>query len=132
MNADIMTEALRATARVACCAALIGCHPSIQEDANSQYAAYDTDHYDEIEPTGDPTLGECREHVTEVFADGAEPTDTTEACCQAIAEHYDEQDLVGIEEWEERWACCELLGWGGTMACSPWGPPVPPAMPSMA
>ena len=52
------------------------------------------------------------------------PTATPEvrACCEKIT-----------SESEQRWECCNLLGGGdslgsGLLACTPWGPPVPPAM----
>jgi hypothetical protein len=39
------------------------------------------------------------------------------------------EDLAKLEiDWEITMRCCELEGRMGT-ACTPWGPPVPPAMP---
>lgn len=131
MRADIFNEALMATARVACCAALVGCVGKTQPvDTSLADSGANTD---SPADTAVDTLDECAEHVTNVFA-ASEPTttDTTEACCQMIAEDYDSRDLEGMETWTERDDCCELLEWQGSMACTPWGPPCPPAMTAQA
>ncbi|MFT7522076.1 MAG: hypothetical protein ACI9MC_004228 [Kiritimatiellia bacterium] len=130
MSPDIMAQALRATARIAGCAALVACAPSITDSlppVDDQYADVDTSSDSEVSE-----LEACRDEVTETFSDDRNITDQTEDCCQVIAEHYDSQDLVGLEEWGERLECCELLNWSGSMACTPWGPPVPPSMPSQS
>lgn len=59
------------------------------------------------------------------------------ACCQTIAEKVDRQIQGGWDEdagaytWP-RTQCCSLLGWQGSLACTPWGPPTPPAMRAVA
>lgn len=52
-------------------------------------------------------------------------------CCQAIVAHVDQdtQDFVKVP-YQEMGACCTLLGRPVGTACTPWGPPVPPAMPA--
>lgn len=54
------------------------------------------------------------------------------ACCteqiQASA-----KDELGLNRGKYHWACCTATNWGQGlgdigMACTPWGPPVPPAM----
>ena len=63
-------------------------------------------------------------------------TQTQDGYLKKIAKAYDEAMKKGPEaekafgtimEWEVRHECCSLLGWGGTMACTPWGPPAPAA-----
>ena len=52
------------------------------------------------------------------------------ACCQVVAEKVDRSwgnPDAGLGSWP-RTQCCSLLGWQGSMACTPWGPPTPPAM----
>jgi hypothetical protein len=52
-------------------------------------------------------------------------------CCQAIVAHVDQnyQDAVKVP-YQEMGACCTLLKYPLGLACTPWGPPVPPAMPA--
>lgn len=126
MRSAIFNEALMATARVACCAALVGCiGPDEAEDSSVADSNEPVD--SRVEDSSDP-LAECQEHVADLFASGDVPTTETEECCQMIAEDYDLAELEGLENWAERDDCCELLEWGGSMACTPWGPPCPPKM----
>ena len=137
MTADLMQEALRATARVACCAALIGCGPAKAPPAQTPATQATTTPAEaptdatESTTSAEPTLETCREHVAQTLGQDKRGTDETKACCVTIAEHYNKQHLEGMQQWTERMACCELLDWSrGGLACTPWGPPVPPAMPS--
>ncbi|MCP4918343.1 MAG: hypothetical protein GY913_15645 [Proteobacteria bacterium] len=119
-----------ATARVACCAALVGCVPTKTPPDTAADSGAATD---SPADTAIDSLEECTEHVTEVFAEASPaPSDATEECCQTITEDYDTRDLEGMETWTERDDCCELLEWQGSMACTPWGPPCPPAMAAVA
>lgn len=58
----------------------------------------------------------------QVFADRAarESADTKKCCNEELAANGAGSKL--------RWECCSALG-GTGMACTPWGPPCPPAMP---
>jgi hypothetical protein len=52
-------------------------------------------------------------------------------CCKALAAWNDGQIKAGHGDQEsmpERDACCKAMKWGGGITCTPWGPPVPPAM----
>ena len=55
--------------------------------------------------------------------------ESEKACCVTLEAFYSaNMDQMG--EWETRGDCCPMLGWGqeGTgLACTPWGPPTPPA-----
>jgi hypothetical protein len=52
-------------------------------------------------------------------------------CCQAIVAHVDQNysDYSKVP-YQELGACCTLLNNPVGPACTPWGPPVPPAMPA--
>lgn len=107
--------ALAATARIACCASLMimGCDTPKSKTLS---------------------LEECQSEISKAFAGRTDKT--TEECCQMTAEYYD--DLIWDSgtsnaeldpNWEYRDECCRLLDWTGSMTCTPWGPPTPPAMP---
>jgi hypothetical protein len=107
--------ALAATARIACCASLmvVGCNTPKSKSL---------------------TLEECQTEITKAFA--GKTNKTTEECCQMTAEYYDDyiwDSGTSNSELDPNWAyrdeCCELLDWTGSMTCTPWGPPTPPAMP---
>lgn len=57
-------------------------------------------------------------------------TADVKSCCLEALEPGD----GGTTDWSHRWECCNLLGngtstgEGAPMACTPWGPPVPPSM----
>jgi hypothetical protein len=60
----------------------------------------------------------------------------TKACCKLLQSHYDGELAdggIGAWEWDGnpdlRSRCCATLGWSSGGTCTPWGPPVPPAMP---
>jgi hypothetical protein len=113
MKKTTMEKALLATARVACCAAIvgIGCNEKIDPS-----------------DTGETTLEDCQQLVernidwTSILI-----TQETKDCCQRIAESYDE-NLEDLNDWEQRDECCEHLNWEDSMACTPWGPPTPPTI----
>lgn len=124
MRSAIFNEALMATARVACCAALVGCTGADYVVDSSAPAAEDTATTDcELSE-----LEECEQHLESAVIVPGLATQKTEDCCQLVAEAIDEADLDGLGEWEQRGECCEVLGWSGSMACTPWGPPCPPKM----
>ena len=139
MNADVFQAALAATARVACCAALVSCHKSPQT------------------PTDLPPMMEHAEQAQEKPAAIAEPrqkdsySQEFEACSPKIeafvSAQQQDQDYVASEEvlaccelqgkeidtnmefmWKYRNECCMALEWQGPFACTPWGPPTPPHM----
>jgi hypothetical protein len=53
----------------------------------------------------------------------------TRGCCDVLAKAADKSGDWGFPE---RAQCCPALGWTGSATCTPWGPPVPPAMRSVA
>jgi hypothetical protein len=85
----------------------------------------------------------CRGELQTIWPDGgsfqwgadAGISDEARACCRLLQSYYDQQATDGgMNAWgwgsdsKLRNPCCEALDWqtGGT--CTPWGPPVPPAM----
>jgi hypothetical protein len=80
----------------------------------------------------------CIAHEASVFAadaGGADPT--TMPCCKAIVDRIDgdtgdasAQLVMDYQQAEPALnGCCRLLGTPIGPACTPWGPPPPPAMP---
>ena len=77
----------------------------------------------------------CRDFLSKRLPDGGGPfsdehraNPEVQACCTAIV-----QDPGAIVETRDRsvfWPCCWIREISGALACNPWGPPVPPAMPS--
>jgi hypothetical protein len=139
MSPEIFRKALLATARVACCSALLSCTPRTEEKKPEGAAPQPTVAAPLTPPPesrpasasvpasvpADP-LEACRTHVHAVFvlkSEAASPR-TTE-CCTKVA---DSIGVGGTGTWRERSQCCELLGWSGPAACMPWGPPRPPRM----
>jgi hypothetical protein len=50
----------------------------------------------------------------------------TRGCCTVLAKNADESK--NMFNWPERGQCCAAIGWNAAGTCTPWGPPVPPAM----
>jgi hypothetical protein len=67
-----------------------------------------------------PTLGD---------AAAADPTIV--ACCNAIIQHVNQKPADYTRAQIEISQCCPLLANPFGAACTPWGPPVPPAMPAL-
>lgn len=53
-------------------------------------------------------------------------TDASTECCQTLDAFYS-SNMERFSEWPTRGECCDLLDWQGGLACTPWGPPPPPA-----
>ena len=144
MSPDIFQKALLATARVACCAALLSCTarteapPKTSDTASPPATEAKTPELTlkPLEtapvsapvsaPSTEPSLASCQAHVQGVFVAKTTPqSDLTKECCQQVARSI---PFDQTSSWAERDECCSLLGWNGSMACTPWGPPTPPAM----
>jgi hypothetical protein len=87
----------------------------------------------------DPTMFDCcLPFLAQYAPDGGGAFTTSAAgdpyvlsCCAAIVNDVDHntQDYAKVP-WQELNACCVLLQYPVGPACTPWGPPVPPAMPA--
>lgn len=155
MDRAIFQQALHATARVACAAALVGCvrnppNASVDsatetesgtEDTSVDTGSTDTGTVDTgtvdtgttdtgtvdtgVTDTGDPAMQECLDDLASQV--GTDPADADiRDCCETVAVDWDFNSASG----EVRMMCCELLDWDANNfpGCTPWGPPRPPSM----
>ncbi len=149
MNAETRRRALIATAKVACAASVLaGCggQRSGSDGANDRVP---------VAPVGDSTaaarvkvlpatavttqpsaqapaaaelnLEACESKVHEGAVAKAATDQDMLACCQLIAESRDRNDNGVWQAEPDRGYCCDALDWRGSIACTPWGPPVPPS-----
>lgn len=125
MTPEIFRKALAATARVACCSVVLGCAhraPEAARPAESRAPAPGSSVGQAPRPAGD----DCQAHTRAVFTEKTLPVSArTKECCRHIAAGV---DLRQLGDWQERDSCCKLLDWQGPIACTPWGPPCPPAL----
>ena len=142
MNRVIFQQALHATARVACAAALVGCVRNVprtvetgadpvQDTGTSDTGSSDTGSSDTgssdtgSSDTGSSDVQECLDDLaTQV---NTEPQDgEIRDCCETVAMDW---GFNGADS-QVRTMCCELLDWDGQNfpGCTPWGPPRPPSM----
>ncbi|HEY4182228.1 MAG TPA: hypothetical protein VGM90_35535 [Kofleriaceae bacterium] len=142
MKLETRRAALRMAAKVALVATTASCsgapprvEPSVQPTA-TEAAAKDTPetctaYLDTLAmtdlgqplPESDPLHG--RNNVYGAFVDvAARSAPRTQDCCSGELDSDRGQS-------KHRWACCSALpAERQTIACSPWGPPVPPEMPA--
>lgn len=138
MNPKIFNEALRATARVACCASLVGlvaCQTKAEDSATdasvSEPEAQVAEPEDQIVVPEDPNFEECMTAIDAGFADESFDTSTLLDCCMLTTEEvgyeelYNNPDYASLQE-----NCCDEIMQQGefSSACTPWGPPTPPCM----
>lgn len=134
MRRDTHRRALAATARVACAAALIACNPKTAPEGGAEpTAAVDVPDV-AVEPETIDVSAEERS-PDQPFAWADFPDDVqacrnqvTVECCTKVGEHLDSIGTQGEAIWDNRGDCCNKLEWRGPLACTPWGPPTPPAM----
>jgi hypothetical protein len=138
--------ALRMTARVAFGVALAGCSASVAQgtEPNVSPPMPSDDRDSAADVTPDAPIDEGAEagtsdDVTRCLAivnaafpgdrgtEGDTASDEVRACCERVAAwaSMPEGDWNG-ERWP-RTSCCSLLQWRGSVACTPWGPPMPPS-----
>ena len=158
MKHEVFRAALEATARVACCATLIGsvgCQPKQQVDTkpvDKQSVETKTEVKIESEAEKTPERTEdpraamieaakqnadsdflaCQEKVAEQLKKTAQ-SDPNQVWPEEVVKCCDlqAQAVDGNPELGilfEREACCFALNWQGSRACTPWGPPMPPKM----
>lgn len=150
MNRETALEALRATARVACAATLLSCKPTVEPEvavapdvavnpgaelgwnltpADSPFSAENPLAWEEtlaqgaqVGTTG-KTYAVCWTEVAESLNQDGTIEDADAACCDQLTDGMFLGDPV-------QQACCSQIGWDpqGSPACTPWGPPRPPAM----
>ena len=176
MLSDIQRAALRAAAKLAFSATIIGCgggtavEPANEPSTDEKTPVATTESTDDAlrvrHPRRDagvkldtgvegdtghaPTCGYypsqaclCKQVVADAFPDGGTPPPRwspdpapnmppeVTSCCTLLAHEADvraqSHDPNGWD-WAERDTCCGVIGWNAAATCTPWGPPVPPAM----
>lgn len=158
MHKDVHASALRAAAKVAFSMAFLGgCSSPARSPDGAPGEGYDSVTSDVTDKAPAPPTASasaapapvppchdagapkrsCKEVVASAFPDagwvspgeGKPVGADVKACCEELLSSGD------LLDFPERWACCDAVGafqGGGdpkiAMACTPWGPPVPPAM----
>lgn len=151
MRSSTRLAALRAAARLALPFTLAGCGAAVSSerprvDASTPDAAAPDvgevtadvapdappSRCDEADPGREAAAeAACCEAVVDAAlrADAGVTSPRAMACCAALANWYDrpERRASGWITSEARNVCCTALNWQGSLTCTPWGPPVPPA-----
>ncbi|MEO0603672.1 MAG: ferritin-like domain-containing protein [Myxococcota bacterium] len=120
MSPAARRRALRAAAAVA---ALGSCAPRSAPPPEAPAAI------EEAKPGPTLDVDACLAATTQ--AEQEDRIDGVLDCCRALDDHFSAEmrrdissDVLG--QWPARNACCEAIGWGPGLACTPWGPPTPP------
>jgi hypothetical protein len=148
MTPDIHRAALRAAAKLALPAFLFACGSATPStDTNDESATTSSE--------ADLSAASCSKKV-DTYCNSMHPYETKEQCCKdEVADaHFpakphmgpgpdtrvdaltrgcctvlaDAATKAGTFSWPERGECCAAIGWDAAGTCTPWGPPVPPAM----
>ena len=157
MQRESFTKALRATAKIACAASLlnVSCKNKTPAEVATPDLSQTIEMENEDMSSGTPVelpdsianepatpssaeYEACQPIIEEGFAKEEFPrseniSEEVKDCCALTAEYYDalssETGNFNVTmDWEHRDQCCSALDWrGGTMACTPWGPPTPPS-----
>ena len=138
MNPNTFQEALKATARIACCAGLVSivaCGteiPKDNDDSTTNVGDTATPSEDDAIDVPDPAnFEDCMVAIDAGFADEDFETSTLLECCILTTETVGYVNLHDNPEYEElnENCCAEIAEQGGwSSACTPWGPPTPPCM----
>ena len=138
-------NALRAAARVAFGVAVLGgCSAAVTEEetvaSESEINKAPCPSKADAAPPPDAKPS-CDTVLASAFGDAGDDFGATQDPPKAVSEDvktccHEKLTDQSAESWtfEHRWACCNAFGsWNSpdraiAMACTPWGPPVPPAM----
>jgi hypothetical protein len=140
MRHDVHLAALRAAAKIALSATVVGCGASAPAGGTSGSTSSAVVGSDGQQAE---SFDCCEQKLQDAVASDDGGTaglqtlgDELNACCQVMANHYDDEynsDAGNPQAWS--WgddsnlkrACCSDIHWASA-TCTPWGPPVPPAM----
>ena len=136
MNTKSFNEALRATARVACCAGLVGL---VACESKSTESSIDVDkdtaqvvpEEQQITVPEEPTFDACMEAIDAGFAAADFDTSVLLECCLLATEQVGYENLHNDPQYADlQENCCEEIATQNefSVACTPWGPPIPPSM----
>lgn len=153
MRNDVHFAALRAAAKVAFSVAFVGGCSAATTLADDETGETTESAYNAKKPsktvkppcptkTKDAGKPSCDAILASAFGDaGAWPTgdepvspEVKSCCAEAITKSLAQDPISGRADYH--WQCCGATNWGADidvdggigMACTPWGPPVPPAM----
>ena len=143
MKRESFQQALMATAKITCCASIFGLSCAPKDKPVLANATPSSDAIEDPIPKSkiNPKQEECFELIETSFAQQkgfADPETLSQEvkdCCELTAEYYDaltiqedgSQNWTIISEWQHREQCCSAISWqSNTIACTPWGPPIPP------
>ena len=149
MTNETFLSALKATAKIACCASIftsVSCQtqqkkipqppgideptPEATETKNSPPPVRLPPRMEQISPQSEAFL-QCNETITSYFAkqDPKSISPANEEIPKDVVECCDLQANIVPDmraEWSNRNECCNIFNWMGPAACTPWGPPTPP------
>ncbi len=132
MRSETHRRALIAAARIAAGAAILGaCSGPAEVPPETTVVSEPTEA--PANPVPAPTPEEvlaCTEMVDKADFKAEPLAAELLACCSTLAEDADNRAVAGTlsQQFPHRNECCSALNWGGSMACTPWGPPNPPTM----
>lgn len=141
MKDDVYLEALRATARVAFAVGLLqGCTRTVADPPAPVEPAPSTDATPvvaepvDVHAKAEPSVPMSCEALVDVAfpvpseypGEKRDVNEEVRTCCTQL--------VLGHTDAEHRWDCCANAAEGALQqevqrACTPWGPPMPPAMP---
>ena len=143
MRHDVHAAALGAASRVAFSILLAGCAgATTTTEAPLDSSSTQSDEAELRrkkachEPDAAPAKPACDQVLASAFPDpnawaggGEDAGADVKTCCVELLQS--EKD-PGIDRPPYHWSCCRATQWGAEadagIACTPWGPPVPPAM----
>ena len=135
MTPKSFNAALKATARIACCAGLVGlvaCETKVEDSASDPDTALaDSVPENQIVVPEEPTFDACMEAIDAGYADPDFDTSELLDCCLLTTETVGFEALYNDPEYADlNENCCqEIVNQGEfSAACTPWGPPTPPSM----
>ena len=138
MREEIFINALAATARIACCAGLVGviaCGEKATDTAQSTDTATadTTDTAETTQPLApeEVNFDNCLTAINDAFVDETVDHSPLLECCLLTTEQLGYEELYDPSNAHVQENCCDLIAEQGefSSACTPWGPPTPPAMP---
>jgi hypothetical protein len=161
MTSDIQRAALRAAAKLTFAAVVFGCGGSTEPTTSDTTAATNDPNAEGSAGTGEYDLKRSHHPKTtaQTYCASMHSYETEEQCCKAevasasfpATPHWSADPDTRVDaltrdcctvlakaataaqdwSWQERGECCAAIGWNAAATCTPWGPPVPPAMPRL-
>lgn len=141
MDERAMQRALLATARIAGVVTLVGCgsarsgapvaSPTPSEEVASEEVAAQPADTEVSEVADTDPMATCEVVLGELKESMRPKLDEDEkTCCTTYVEQLEAGEGALVEAFPDlRWTCCfGIERQSPSMACTPWGPPAPPAM----